>query len=389
MCFFLAENSFSPGIRDAVFCHHLASLTFNAETPCEARAGGCAVVAKRKSDGAEHDADARPVCAAQFCPCPTFDVKKFLHQLQQALPCVPPIPVRELTSLHTRRDYEGMVRLIKKTMNIEVRLVVAWVNSGGTPTMKDAPAWIQLPPNMPFYGSEAFRGLKITMFLRKSFLEQSKYDQAAIAIAHELSHVVLESIGHPLRGCEKAVDLTAMLLGFRQLYASGSYKEERSGDRTRSQKLGYLSPEEVQLANQLLAPGRPRIKVSPYLHVVARRKVLVFALAFVGIIGPFITKELYRAWEVHQKLLAWQVDVQKQLPKELDADTTVVGVRVGFTTWTYLYNVPRRKNISALEQEIREGVCADNRAMDDGVSYSHEYRDQSGALLIRFETSSC
>jgi superfamily II DNA or RNA helicase len=34
----------------------------------------------------------------------------------------------------------------------------------------------------------------------------------------QLSHIVLNSIGHQLRGCEKAVDLTAMLLGFRRLY---------------------------------------------------------------------------------------------------------------------------------------------------------------------------
>jgi hypothetical protein len=100
-------------------------------------------------------------------------------------------------------------------MNVEVKLRVGWVNSGGE--NKDAPAWVQLPHNMPPYGSTAFKDLTITMFIRKSFLERSKYDQAAITAAHELSHIVLESINHPLRREEKAVDLTAMLLGFRKL----------------------------------------------------------------------------------------------------------------------------------------------------------------------------
>jgi hypothetical protein len=375
------------------------------------------VVAKRKTDRAEHDADARPACTLQFCP--TFDVKRYLHQLRQTLPCVPPIPVRELTSLHTSRDYEGMVRLIKKTMNVEVRLVVAWVNSGGPPGMKDAPAWIELPLNMPFYGTKAFRELKLTMFIRKSFLVESKYDQAAIVVAHELSHVVLESIRHPLRGCEKAVDLTAMLLGFRQLYASGSYKEERSGNSTRSRKLGYLSLEEVQLANRILAPGvdtqqddeegrkrrrrateaardagercrrRSKINVIPFMRAMTVQRKALLPLLVVGVVAAFGAKELYRAWDVHQTLLTWQVNVQKQLPKKLDADTTVIGVRVGFTTWTYLYSVPKPGNLSVFERELREVICADNRAIDDGVSYSHEYRDQSGALLVRFETSSC
>jgi hypothetical protein len=163
---------------------------------------------------------------------------------------------------------------------------------------------------MPFYGSKAFRELKITMFIRKSFLEESKFDQAAIAIAHELSHVVLESIGHPLRGCEKAVDLTAMLLGFCQLYATGSYKEERSRNSTRYRTLGYLSPEEVALANQILAPGRSRINVIQFLLV--RRKALVLALLVVGIIGSLAAKELYGAWEMHKTLLAAQAKVLKQ-----------------------------------------------------------------------------
>jgi hypothetical protein len=82
--------------------------------------------------------------------------------------------------------------------------------------------WIEIPENMPYYGTEAFKKVTLRMFLRKSFLATSTYEKAAIAIAHELSHVVLESIRHPLRKEEKAVDLTAMLLGFSWLYEIGS-----------------------------------------------------------------------------------------------------------------------------------------------------------------------
>jgi hypothetical protein len=97
-------------------------------------------------------------------------------------------------------------------MNIDVQLVVGWVRSGGP---KDAPAWITLPERMPYYGDPAFKEMTLTIYIRKSFLEDSTYDQAAIVIAHELSHIVLDAIAHPLRRVEKAVDLTAMLLGFR------------------------------------------------------------------------------------------------------------------------------------------------------------------------------
>ena len=74
------------------------------------------MVDKRKSDRAGHDA--RPFCELEICP--TFDVKKYLQQLRQVLPYVPPIPVRELYILHASQDYKGMVRLIKNTMNVEV-----------------------------------------------------------------------------------------------------------------------------------------------------------------------------------------------------------------------------------------------------------------------------
>jgi len=46
-------------------------------------------------------------------------------------------------------------------------------------------------------------------------------------IAHELSHIVLSEIGHPLADSEEAVDLTAMLLGYRDIYvATAKYSED-------------------------------------------------------------------------------------------------------------------------------------------------------------------
>jgi hypothetical protein len=268
------------------------------------------VVAKRENDRAGHDAEGRPFCALESCP--TFDVKKYLHQLQQALPRVPPIPVRTLRSLHATRDYEGMVRLIKNTMNVEVRLVVGWVNSGGPNEMKDAPAWVKLPTEMPFYGTEAFRGLTITIFLRRSFLEQSAYDQVAIAVAHELSHVVLESTKHPLRRCEKAVDLTAMLLGFSRLYESAGHTEERFGNITTRRHLGYLSPHELQIANQILTP----------VHWRFRTKAARVLLATVGLFSGILL--------LVGGLFAWSsasVETQKQQPAE---DLTQPGPDGGF-----------------------------------------------------------
>ncbi len=51
-------------------------------------------------------------------------------------------------------------------------------------------------------------------------------------------------IEHPLRRCEKAVELTAMLLGFRRIYDSASKDQ---------QTLGYLERDEIIIANKLLS----------------------------------------------------------------------------------------------------------------------------------------
>jgi hypothetical protein len=183
-------------------------------------------------------------------------------KVRQALPCVPPAATASLQSLHRAKNYKGMVQLIKKSMNIEgITIRVLWVPDGAANegVEKDAPAWIRLLPTMPAYGTEAFREMTLTMCVRKSFLRQSSYDEVTILVAHELSHVVLESIAHPLREVEQVVDLTAMMLGFRLLYKTACYKEWYSGNTIRHQKLGYLTPAEVNKANEVLS-GQNRVR---------------------------------------------------------------------------------------------------------------------------------
>jgi hypothetical protein len=175
-----------------------------------------------------------------------IDVKNYLDQLKRVLPSVPPVPIEPLKALHAVQDYKGMVQLIKKSMNIaDIKFLLFWVSEGAA-RQNDAPAWIELPrlpDRLPFYGTKEFKETSLRIYFRKSFLKRT-YDQVAIAIAHELSHVVLDSIRHPLFRDEKAVDLTAMLLGFRRLYLSGAH--------TQADRIGYLSEAEIGLANNLL-----------------------------------------------------------------------------------------------------------------------------------------
>jgi hypothetical protein len=133
----------------------------------------------------------------------------------------------------------------------------------------------------------------------------------------------------------------------RLLYASGGYKEERSGNSIRSRTLGYLSAHELKLANDILAPERSRPKVTPFLRALtAHRKVAFLAFIVIGISGTFGAKEFYRVWEMHKTLLTDQAKVQ--LPMRINAYTTLVDVRVGFRSWTSFSRAlsrPRRKTL--------------------------------------------
>jgi hypothetical protein len=164
-----------------------------------------------------------------------------------------PVAEEDLQHSYDRRNYANMISHIKGHLNLNIGMRLGLVNSGGP----NAPAWVQMPVYMPLYGTREFQSLTITVFLRKSFLQEGTFERVVCAIAHELCHVLLDGILHPLREKEEAVDLTAMLMGFRDFYVTGcnSVRDETSqedllaGYRVYGTRvLGYLTPEEVSHA---------------------------------------------------------------------------------------------------------------------------------------------
>lgn len=108
-----------------------------------------------------------------------------------------------------------MLRMVRESLRLDMQLRIAYVNSGGP---KSAPAWVHAPVPMPMYGTQEFRNTKVTVYIRKAFIEEAPFSALVCAMSHELSHVVLNSMGHSLRTQEEAVDLTAMILGYRDFF---------------------------------------------------------------------------------------------------------------------------------------------------------------------------
>jgi hypothetical protein len=159
-----------------------------------------------------------------------------------------PVRHKALRELHAKKDYGGMVASIRSHMKLNMRLRVGLVNQGGP----NAPAWVEKPEPLPAYGTAQFKQTLVTIYIRKAFIEMHSFEAVVCAMAHELSHVVLSATCHVLERSEEAVDLTAMMLGYRDFYRLAS-RSEVTDDYIIDHLYGYLSPEEVTYAANILS----------------------------------------------------------------------------------------------------------------------------------------
>jgi hypothetical protein len=169
-----------------------------------------------------------------------------------------PVSRDQLWPLFKKKDYTGIVKFVRDSMHLGLRIRVGIAKSGRS---AKAPAWVEMPAQMPPLGTPEFERTLATIFLSKAFLAKASFDQVVVAIAHEMSHIVLSGLRHPLRSEETAVDLTAMLLGFRDFYVEGcqttTVKRIFNGWEEQTYHLGYLTKDEVDHAGRLLGYSPP------------------------------------------------------------------------------------------------------------------------------------
>jgi len=317
-----------------------------------------------------------------------INVAAYIKQLREVLPHAAPISRDRLKVLHRRKDYEGMVRLIRRAMNLDVKLRVAWVNSGGPKGFESAPAWVLMPERMPYYGTPEFKKLTLEVFIRKSFLEQNSYTKAAVAIAHELSHVVLDSIQHPLRREEKAVDIAAMLLGFSDLYRRAAIEKRYFRGRIEISGLGYLTEAELNEACRILLPVRFRVlhRLRDKAKREAPRLMLLAGVLLICLFGFGVAK-----WETQEAAWAAAEPLRSKVPLRIGRDVTLVDVQTGLLSVTKTFRLGSLGAAIDLDQTFAQRqVCnTDLATIKRGVTYHVEYQGPSGALVDRFQVDSC
>ena len=129
-------------------------------------------------------------------------------------------------------------------------------------------AQVSIPGNLPFYGSSALNDYPINVKISDNCTKHPVV--FAMIMAHELSHILLHSLNHPQKENEFYTDLTAIILGFQNIFQNGRKITETDVEhgfmstttKTQTVTYGYLNDEQFNFArnkiNTILENNRKR-----------------------------------------------------------------------------------------------------------------------------------
>jgi len=178
-------------------------------------------------------------------------------------------PFEPLSALILRKDLCGCGQEIASRLGLPVRILLSYVpkdfrpgdgvrfqTSGMSRTDKDGrgidaiTAQVFIPQSLPMFGTSKLQGYPIEVRVSE---DCQLYPETFVAImAHELSHVLLRSLCHPMRESEFYTDLVPILLGFRDVVKVGRKVVQRSttesGNTTYTTTYGYLKDSQFDFA---------------------------------------------------------------------------------------------------------------------------------------------
>lgn len=185
-------------------------------------------------------------------PSVVHEIQELVGRLLKSMRIVPWVNSDVLRGLYYRKDYAKMLGWIKNSMRLDLHVELRIVGTTHqTPPIQNAPMWIELPGKMPLFGTPQFLYTHVIVNVRKDLLDTKSFAYVVAGFAHELSHVVLNTIQHELQHNEKAVDLTAMILGYGAFITDAEIiKTVRASSDSyiETERLGYLTSTEARFA---------------------------------------------------------------------------------------------------------------------------------------------
>jgi hypothetical protein len=204
------------------------------------------------------------------------DLRLWVHEIVDSIGIREPVQYSHFAGLINNKQLPKLVEAIASYMNLPIKAKVEFVADqyqagkinfeSKSLTGYDAAghgsegivAQVQIPGFVPFYGTSSLVGFPIDIKVSDNCL---KSPQMFIAImAHELTHILLHSFRHKSKENEFFTDLTAMTLGFVDIFNQGrmySYSTTQYGiisstTTTHTMSCGYLSDKQFGYAWDLI-----------------------------------------------------------------------------------------------------------------------------------------
>jgi prefoldin subunit 5 len=218
----------------------------------------------------------------------TLDIKYFenaIDSLVNTFGIAEPVDAKHLVKLIKNKKYEECLREIVKQYSLPISFKIKIVprgykkshnyfkTSGLAKTdesgkgKESITAQVSIPPNLPIFGDPKLKGFKVDIVIGE---ECSDHPEAFIFIvAHEVSHLLLETLRHPEKHNEIYADLVPLTLGFAEIASLGrtvrkvDYNQDNTTTTTTT-TYGYMTNYQFEYAlekvNELLNNYRLEVK---------------------------------------------------------------------------------------------------------------------------------
>jgi hypothetical protein len=174
-------------------------------------------------------------------------IKTITQALKESLCVIPPIETRALESQFYLKEYVRVTRFIKNIMGISCQLSVKCL----THYPKDQPLGkVKLIDPFPRMGTRDYLLTRPEITIRADLLEDFHLFMAVIS--HEMAHIVLHGMNHPLKISEVATDITALGLGFAREHFLAKRSGEDFWNGGSCFQIGYLRMDQLFYATSLL-----------------------------------------------------------------------------------------------------------------------------------------
>lgn len=208
-------------------------------------------------------------------------------------------------------------------------------------------AQVSIPSYLPSYGTSGLQNFPISVKISDNC---PRYPQTFMAVmAHELSHIVLQSLWHKEKDNEVYTDLTTMILGFSEVMKNGrkvvEIKENIFSTETLTTTYGYLSDEQF---NFVFNKINEILKKNVNLYVDLKKRLLGRLTGYRNRLFSY-RKELFR----FRKFVEYLDKNQNKVIRKSDLPKVVLSHQLGYTDE---FMMAMRRHEEKLE-EIN-GFCA-------------------------------